>query len=157
MKIIVRKAVLEELKTIQDLNHKLFLWDFDRDPNLNVAWPHQEAGREYFTRRITGERGTCFIAEYEGKIIGYVAGSVEKNITPISTVLRGELENIYIEEEFRSKGAGKLLTNALIDWCKSHNAQSIVVSAYIHNEAAVEFYKARGFKPLELKLEKDLR
>ncbi len=157
MDISIRKANDADLKVVQDLNYKLFLWDFDRDPTLNINWPHEEPGRSYFVRRISGEHGVCFVAEYDGKLIGYAAGSVEKEISPIATILRGELENIYVEEKFRSKGVGKLLTNALVDWCQQQGAQAMTVSAYFYNEAAVEFYKACGFKPLELKLEKDLR
>jgi ribosomal protein S18 acetylase RimI-like enzyme len=156
MEITIRKAVIDELKIIQDLNHKLFLWDLERDPNLNVDWPYQEAGESYFKRRVTGEHGVCFVAEESGRIVGYVAGSVKKEIDKPDTILRSELENIYIEEDSRSKGIGKLLTKELFEWCKANGAKSILVSAYYHNEDAINFYEHTGFRPYSTTLEKDL-
>ncbi|MES2631034.1 MAG: GNAT family N-acetyltransferase [Patescibacteria group bacterium] len=156
MEITIRKATINELKTIQDLNYKLFLWDFERDTNLNIEWPYQEAGENYFRRRITGEHGVCFVAERNGRIIGYVAGSVKKEIDKPDTILRSELENIYVEEDSRSKGAGKLLTEELIKWCKKNGAKSILVEAYHHNLDAIKFYENTGFRPYSTKLEKDL-
>jgi GNAT superfamily N-acetyltransferase len=156
MKITIRKAVMSELKTIQDLNHKLFLWDYGRDPNLNIDWPYQEAGESYFKRRMTGEHGVCFVADDGGRIVGYVAGSVKKEIDKPDTIRRSELENIYVEEESRSKGVGKLLTQELIEWCKANGAKSILVSAYYHNKDAISFYENAGFRPYSTTLEKDL-
>jgi GNAT superfamily N-acetyltransferase len=156
MQISIRKANMNDLITVQDLNHKLFLWDLERDPKLNIDWPYQEAGESYFKRRISGEHGVCFVAEQGGKIVGYVAGSVKKEIDSPDTVLRSELENIYIEEQARGKGAGKLLTQELITWCKQNGAKSILVSAYYYNHDAVRFYQNNGFKPYSVKLEQDL-
>ncbi len=156
MKITVRKAAINDLKIIQDLNHKLFLWDYDRDPNLKTEWPYQEAGENYFKRRITGEHGVCFVAEQDGRIVGYVAGSVKKEIDKPDTILRSELENIYIEDDSRNKGIGKLLTQELIEWCKANGAENIIVSAYYHNKDAISFYENSGFKPYTITLEMDL-
>lgn len=153
MKIVIREAKLDELKIIQDMNYKLFLWDYDRDPALNIQWPYEEAGAEYFKNKISGETGACFVAEEDGKVVGYVAGRVDKKVDKTDTLLRSELENIYIEEEARSHGVGKRLVETFIDWCKNNGSQSTVVTAYYHNEDAIEFYKACGFKPYGLKLE----
>ena len=156
MKITIRKAIIGDLKAIQDLNHKLFLWDYNRDSNLNINWPYQEAGESYFKRRITGEHGVCFVAELNGYIVGYVAGSVKKEIDKPDTILRSELENIYVEESSRSMGAGTLLTQALVEWCRLNGAKNILVSAYHGNKDAIHFYESAGFRPYAVKLEKDL-
>jgi GNAT superfamily N-acetyltransferase len=156
MKIIIRKARHDELKIIQDMNYKLFLWDYDRDPALNIQWPYERAGETYFKKKISGESGVCFVAEQDGKILGYVAGRVDKEIGKTDTLLRSELENIYIEEIARGKGVGKRLTEKFTTWCKANGAQSMLVAAYYDNEDAIEFYKACGFKPFGFKLEKAL-
>lgn len=76
MNVLIRRAELNDLKNIQDLNHKLFLWDLDRDPALNTSWPYEEAGEYYFRKRISREVGVCFVADYQGRILGYVAGRI---------------------------------------------------------------------------------
>lgn len=156
MKATIRKAEMNDLKAIQDLNYKLFLWDYDRDPTLNVDWPYEEVGKDYFVKRISGESGVCFVAEQDNHIVGYVAGRVSKEIDKTDTILRSELENIYIEEAARSKGVGRLLVQELTNWCKDKGAQSMFVTAYYHNVNAVSFYEACGFGPFALKLERAL-
>jgi ribosomal protein S18 acetylase RimI-like enzyme len=156
MEVIIRKAESNELKVVQDLNHRLFLWDFGRDPTLNTEWPYQEAGETYFAKKISGESGVCFVAEQSGQITGYVIGSIDKTIDKTDTLLRCELENIYIDETARSQGIGKLLVQELTKWCKDKGAQSMFVTAYYHNDDAVSFYKACGFGPFALKLERSL-
>ena len=156
MQVVIRKAKSDELRLIQDMNYKLFVWDHDRDPALNIQWPYEEAGEKYFKEKISGESGVCFVAEENGRLLGYVAGRVDTQIDKTDTLLRSELENIYIEESARSNGVGKRLTEAFIDWCKENGSQSTVVSAYSSNTDAVIFYESCGFKPYALKLEKHL-
>jgi len=156
MKVTIRKAEINDLKAIQDLNHKLFLWDYGRDPALNADWPYSQAGKDYFTKRINSEPGVCFVAEQNNIIIGYVAGRVSKEIDKTDTILRSELENIYIEDTARSNGIGRLLVQSLTKWCKDQGAQSMFVSSYYHNNDAISFYRACGFEPFVLKLEKRL-
>lgn len=149
----IRKAQQEDLEAIRVLNHKLFLWDKDRDPDLNFAWPLQEEGEKYFRRRIDGKPGVCFVAEVSGEIVGYIAGRVNENIDSTETVLRGEIENIYVEEHTQGMGVGKSLVKNFVEWTASNNAQSMVVTAYYGNKQAIKFYEACGFSPFALKLE----
>lgn len=156
MKTVIRKARAEDQSTIQNLNHKLFLQELSLDPNLNTKWPYQEAGEEYFRKRIAGELGVCFVAEHDSVVVGYVAGKVNEEMDLRETILRGELENIYVEEDVRGMGIGKLLTQELLHWCQENGAKSIVVSAYYGNESAIDFYKYCGFRTYAITLEKDL-
>lgn len=83
MDISIRKAKPEELGDIQAMNRKLFEWDFDRDPSLNINWPYEDAGETYFRNKITGESGVCFVAEASEDLLGYVAAvSIKKSTRP---------------------------------------------------------------------------
>jgi len=156
MNIVIRKARPEDLPAIQDLNYKLFLYDKDRDPDLNFEWPYQNEGKDYFLKRINENPGICFVAESSNKIVGYAAGRVNEAIDSTETVLRSELENIYVDEEARSRGAGKMLVQNLAEWAKSMNAHSMVVTAYAGNSGAIKFYEESGFSPFATKLEMKL-
>jgi GNAT superfamily N-acetyltransferase len=151
--ILIRKAHPEELKIIQDLNHQLFLFDYERDPDLNVQWPYEKDGEEYFRKMIDGEIGVCFVAEVEGKVVGYLAGCGELETPSYRPVKRAELENMFVIEEYRGAGVGTKLANEFIDWSHSKGVQHIFVSAYAGNERAIKFYQKAGFKPYAFELE----
>lgn len=156
MIILVRKAKSEDLSRIQDLNYKLFLWDKVRDPDLNFEWPYQESGKNYFIKRINEDLGACFVAEFEGVVVGYIAGRVNKEIVSFDTILRGELENMYVEEGARSRGVGKTLVREFLKWAKTKGAKSMIVEAYFGNGNAIKFYEACGFNNFAVKLETKL-
>lgn len=153
---VIRKAQLEDLEAIRRLNHALFLWDYKHDSALNTDWPLEEFGANYFRKRIKEETGVCFVADEEGVLVGYVTGHVDTNIDPTDTLLRCELDNIYVNDASRGAGIGRQLVSALETWCKSNGAESMIVVAYSGNLDAIEFYKSYGFTPFALKLERKL-
>ena len=56
-----------------------------------------------------------------------------------------EMDNVIIDEHYRSKGIGKLLC----DWCytkaKANNCKTVMLDAYVENEKAHRFYEREGF------------
>lgn len=150
----IRKATLDDLATVQDLNHDLFIWDAKSDPALNVEWPYNK-GAEYFTKIISGEKGVCFVAEDNDAIIGYLAGC-KCNDNECMLAPRAEVENMFVREDYRGKGVGTQLIQAFFDWSKGQGINHVLVGAYTKNEPAVAFYKKQGFKPHVTMLEKIL-
>lgn len=150
MRTIIRKAEEKDLEVIQKLNHQLFLEELPRDSVLNIDWPLQEEGRYYFLDKII--RQVCFVAEKNGEVVGYAAGSKLK-ITSERPVERAELENILVDKKHRGKGIGERLVKKFILWSKKQGAERIKVSAYVKNKEAIKFYEQIGFEPLGLNLE----
>ena len=152
---ILREARSSDLKAIQDLNYALFKHDAGRDPNLNLNWPYED-GEMYFRRMIAGEIGVCYVAESEGTIIGYLAGSIKIEQPTYRPVKLAELENIFVLPKDREAGIGTLLTNKFIAFAKQNGAARVKVEAYASNTGAINFYEKVGFKPYSLIMEIDL-
>ncbi len=147
----IRKAKIEELKTVQDLNRDLFVSDGPRDKYLNHNWPY-EGGKEYFSKRITDGNSICLVAEIDNEIVGYLAGAVME-VESWRPVKRTELENMFVKEEFRSKGVGAKLVNEFFNWSKTKGVERSLVVAYATNEKAIKFYQKMGFDPESVSLE----
>ncbi|MCA9325364.1 GNAT family N-acetyltransferase [Candidatus Saccharibacteria bacterium] len=142
--VTVRLARPEELSKVQDLNHELFLSDNRHLADLNTNWPYQEVGKEYFRQMIAGEIGVCFVAEIEGKLVGYLAGCIQRS----DTVYRGkraEVENMFVDEAQRSRGVGSKLIEAFYDWCRQYDVNYVMVTAFTNNDRALSFYQKQGF------------
>ena len=152
MDVKIRKAFDNELKTIQNLNYQLFEHDLVYDPLLKMDWPYTE-GSEYFKKRISGEEGVCFVAEVDGRIVGYLAGDLIKPYSYRTIRQQTELENTLVIEEYRSNGIGKLLIDEFVKWSKERGAERIKVSASSGNSLAIQFYKGAGFADYATELE----
>ncbi|MCY6354387.1 GNAT family N-acetyltransferase [Clostridium sp. ZS2-4] len=72
-----------------------------------------------------------------GNYIGYCLSSIEDNL--------GEIESIYIENQYRKFRLGdKLMKNAL-NWFESKSITNIEINVVYANDEALPFYERYGF------------
>lgn len=154
-KIIIRRAGVNDLGDILRLNLDLFKKEYkEYDKKLNLKWTFGKVGRNYFKKRISGKDGFAFVAENEGKIIGYLCGSVGKCPYDYRLIPKyAELENMIVDKKFRGQGIGEKLVKEFLKWCKEKKADVISVNASAQNEKGIEFYRKMGFKDYSLTLE----
>lgn len=149
-KVIIRKANLEDLTSIQKLNNNLFDLEFNNfDDTLKLGWALEKDGKEYFEDMIKNE--IVFIAQIEDKIVGYLAGSICESISYITESF-AELDNMCIDDEYRRFGIGTLLMNEFKKYCKEKNMQNIKVTASAKNSRAIQFYMKNGFEDYNITL-----
>jgi GNAT superfamily N-acetyltransferase len=65
----------------------------------------------------------------------------------------GEIESIFVEAPYRSKGIGKALITRALAWMDSSGAIKKRVSVSDGNEGVWEFYRRFGFFPRMMVLE----
>lgn len=151
--MLIRRANVKDLESIQNLNSKLFDLEYNNfDNSITLEWPLTLEGKEYFSNAI--ESQICFVAEDNSKVIGYLIGS----ITECSYISekRAELDNMYIDINYRNLGIGNKLVNEFKNWCVNKNVKSIIVVASKQNEKAINFYKNNLFEEYNITLKCDL-
>lgn len=156
--MIIRKATIKDLKSIQELNLLLFkkeISDF-KDVTLDEDWVFSEKGTEYFTKKILEDENIAEVAEDDGKIVGYLVGGMDKDKNTRKPEKVANIENTLVLEKYRGKGIGGKLMDTFIDWCNSKNIERICVCASALNEAGIGFYKKHGFKEYEITLDRKL-
>ena len=149
-KISIRKATIDDLTSIQELNNSLFDLEVKNfDDTLKRGWPFEKEGKVYFEDMIKNE--IVFVAEVEEVVVGYLAGSICEQISYITETF-AELDNMCINEEYRRFGIGTLLINELKKYCKEINIQNIKVTASAKNSRAIQFYMKNGFEDYNITL-----
>ena len=156
MEIKIRKAILKDLKVIQDLNLKLFEKEYNEfDKTLDISWTFSEEGKKYFSESI--KKGFAAVAEADGKIVGYILGGKGETESWRTIKKIAELYNMLVLEDYRRKGVGTRLVNAFLDWCKQNKFNHIKVVASSQNMRGIDFYKKFGFKEQDMVLEAELK
>lgn len=149
-KVYIRKATINDLNSVQELNNSLFDLEFNNfDDTLKLGWPFEKEGKEYFEYMIKNE--IVFVAEVEEKIVGYLAGSICERISYITETF-AELDNMCINEQYRRFGIGTLLINEFKKYCKEKNIQNMKVTASAKNSRAIQFYIKNGFEDYNVTL-----
>jgi hypothetical protein len=98
----IRVAEAGDVARIVELNRAHFREDFaQRDPFINQGWPEKE-GEHHFGSLLVGERSVCLLDEFDGEVVGYLAGYAGAGayIRPVAVA---ELESMYVMEGYRDR------------------------------------------------------
>jgi ribosomal protein S18 acetylase RimI-like enzyme len=80
------------------------------------------------------------IAKDRDQPVGYVISSITKDQL-------GEIDSIFVKDEYRGQAIGAELMNRALSWLESRNADMLIVEVAVGNEAAYEFYTRYGLYP----------
>jgi len=72
-----------------------------------------------------------------GGYVGYCLSSIEDTL--------GEIESIFIEEQYRKFGLGDQLMNNALKWFKYNRIENIEINVVYANEEVLPFYERCGF------------
>ena len=64
--------------------------------------------------------------------------------------------NLYVEENFRGRGAAKRLMDVVEEWAKVQDLDRIGLSVAVDNEPAVRLYEVRGYAPEAQRMSRSL-
>ena len=154
--LIIRPANINDLEEILLLSDGLTQADLPYDKEVKMDWAHTKTGKKYYQDKIKGIDGICVVAQFNDKLVGYIVAG-KKDVPSYRNVTVAELENIYVLEEYRSKGVGKKLMEAFKNWAKELKVDKVAVNVFALNEKGIAFYKREGFLPQDLTLEMHLK
>lgn len=66
-------------------------------------------------------------------------------ISTINEELMGEIDSLFVEEEYRKYGLGDKLMNSALEWLNSNQVKTKIIGVAEGNENVLEFYKRYGF------------
>lgn len=73
----------------------------------------------------------------KGEYIGYCLSSIEESL--------GEIESIFIENQYRKLGLGDKLINNALGWFELNRIEKIEINVVYANDEALPFYERHGF------------
>ncbi|MFJ8088925.1 GNAT family N-acetyltransferase [Lysinibacillus sp. NPDC095746] len=98
--------------------------------------------REWIQAKITNERETIFIAQYQGKIVGWLVFQSPQRKRLAHTGTFG----MMVLNKYRGLGIGKRLIEKLLEWAEhTPYIEKISLGVFSTNERAIALYKKMGF------------
>lgn len=107
--------------------------------NVGAAWV------ESF-RRTLGRFSNVFIAELDGRVVGFMLCRLKRVPQHMGGVTVGELSDMWIEPEARRLKLGDALSRLAIDWLQKQGAHSVEIQILRDNEASWRLYERMGFQ-----------
>ena len=139
--VIIRAARPADLEALTGLLKTLF--GIEADFTFNEAL--QQQGLRLI---LADERSRLLVAEAEEVVVGMCSGQLT-----ISTAEGGPallVEDVVVGEEWRGRGIGRQLLEALASWARQHQVSRLQLLADRHNAPALDFYRHLGWQGTEL-------
>ena len=98
---------------------------------------------------VKNNNGKCYLALDNDKVIGLIMGTVikfdEYDYLDYKCPKEGEITELIVSKEARSKGVGDLLIKRLEDYFKSIGCEYVLVDVFAYNDNAIKFYDKEGY------------
>jgi GNAT superfamily N-acetyltransferase len=97
---------------------------------------------------LENERGCVLVAEAEGQVVGMCTGQLL-----VSTAEGGLsllVEDVVVDEQWRGRGVGRLLIEAISDWARLEKVSRLQLLADRNNVPSLDFYRSLGWQTTEL-------
>ena len=146
MALVVRHAVKGDVMVIADFAIRLFAQHRAYDAGRFADIGDLKGAAIYYASRIDAATSAVLVAEIDETLVGFAY--LEFEAIDYSMLLENAacLHDLYIAEEARGSGAGKMLIWASIDAGKGLGAEKVVLSVAAKNNMAHAFFRHVGFR-----------
>lgn len=156
---LIRRAEPRDIAAVGELGAALMRTHYAFDPQRFIAPGDgndaSEGYAQFLGSQLAEDDAAVFVAEREGKIVGYVYAGIE----PLSwKELRDEcgfVHDLLVTEEARGMGTGEALLDRAVAWLRDQGMPRVVLWTSTSNSGARRLFERRSFRPtmLEMTLE----
>ena len=157
-KVVIRPAVASDAVAIGKLWEKLVAYHRKIDDDMPRATADGAAlYARNLSNRLEDSHTQVFVAETDGKLVGYVLGVVVDLVPEMFEYESGGfLADIFVEEGYRSRGIGTALVKGLRDWFRENGLDHFVWHVAATNRDALRFWEQLGGRYLQIRMRADI-
>lgn len=93
-----------------------------------------------------GDDEICYVAETDGKIVGFVLGRIISDYDYFKNLGYADLQAVYILPEYQGRGVSSKFKNLFVNWAREHGATKFVIGVLKDNNKARKVYEKWGGK-----------
>jgi len=146
-RVIIRKAVLEDVPSIVGLWKELMDFHRERDLLFSRSATGDEGFVDFITGHILSETSCVFVAAAGTDIVGYCLAFVEKYPPVLEIKEYGLVQDLAVTKIYRRNGIGKRLLKEARNWFYEKGIRRIEARVAKTNKISTEFWAKMGFEP----------
>ena len=132
----ITKATTDHLPQLAVL-FDLYRQHYEQQPDI-------EGAEQYLAERLVRNESVIYVAEEEGQLVGFT--QLYPVFSSIGMKKAWILNDLYVAEEHRRKGAARGLLEASRELGKATDARYLMLQTHIDNTKARTLYESNGWK-----------
>ena len=105
-----------------------------------------EATIEHKQEAVESDEKYLFVAENDGKLIGFISATVEESVPIFSRGDKLKINEMYVRPENRREGLASRLMERIEEVADDKEVETIELSVDVENKSAQELYRKHGFE-----------
>jgi ribosomal protein S18 acetylase RimI-like enzyme len=102
--------------------------------------------RGWLTSRANDHRSVFLVAQREDRIVGFLVGTVEREIPIYRLKEYGFIHDLWVEPEYRNEGVARQMTMLAIEQFRAMGVKQIRLDTAARNDAARGLFDSCGFR-----------
>ncbi|MEL6244264.1 MAG: GNAT family N-acetyltransferase [Pseudomonadota bacterium] len=139
----IRPATRADLPTLKRFEQGIIAAERPYDPTIKP----DPVSYYDLAALIDAPDAEVLVAEADGAIIASGSARTMKSTHYFEHDHHAYLGFMWVEPEWRGKGANPLIIDALIDWSRAMGLTEIQLTVYAENTGAIRAYEKAGFEP----------
>lgn len=139
------------LEDVKDLLVELeeYILTIDKDDLDQLHPEYRDKMAMLDLEEVSVNEGKCYLAIENDKVVGLVMGYVktydEYDYLDYKCPRSGEISELIVSKNSRSKGLGQKLMQKMEEYLKSIGCEYIFIDVFAYNANAIKFYERQGY------------
>jgi ribosomal protein S18 acetylase RimI-like enzyme len=153
----IRRALIHDVRLLAVLWREMMEFHRRLDPAFEFGPDAQASIERHLAETIRSAGGRIFVAEAEGRLIGYVLCEIQER-KPIYPAGRyGFISDLAVTLRWRRRGVGRQLVTHVMRWFRENGVTAIELFVLESNQASTAFWESMGFRHYLRLLRCDIR
>lgn len=142
------KSPSKKTFTVRNATHE----DLPHIIRINMEALPENYPEYFFVFHLDNWGKAFFVAEVEGKVVGYIMNRIETGIGYIRKLIvkKGHVVSIAVLEGYRRMGIGEeLMKRGMASMRDDYGAKEVYLEVRVTNEPAIRLYEKLGFKKVK--------
>ncbi len=142
--ITVRRMKANEIPRVAQLWREMMEYHISLDPRFELAVGSNEAYEEYLRTTMAGYDSAVFVAELDGKVVGYTIAMILSNPAVFALERYGFISEMGVDKRFQRRGIGQQMGEQARRWLKRRGITVMQLNVSPRNEKGYSFWKKMG-------------
>jgi GNAT superfamily N-acetyltransferase len=154
----IRLATLPDVDAVGGMGAQLLRvhHQFDRDRFMQPGGSAEQGYARFLGAQLDAPDTVVFVAERDGRIIGYVYAGIEPRSWKELRERAGFVHDLFVNDENRGSGAAELLMTAACEWFRERDVPRVLLWTSPANERARRLFERLGFRSTMIEMTREL-